>query len=128
VLSPHDSESATPLDTLCEREVVSVIPRPPLTLSALPRLTAQPRVSALPCESAQPWVSAEPLLSAQPTVSAEPWVFAQPTVSAEPRDSEVVVTLEPPWLSLWLAPPLTPALTESAVPALTVSDALALSA
>jgi hypothetical protein len=40
----------------------------------------------------------------------------------------VVVTLEPPWLSLWLTPPLTPALTESAAPALTVSEALALTA
>jgi hypothetical protein len=55
-------------------------------------------------------------------------VSAQPTVSAEPCDEEVVVTLDPPWLSLWLAPPLTPVLTESAAPALTVSDALALKA
>jgi len=96
--------------------VVSDTPRLPLTLSALPTVFAQPRVSALP------------LVSAQPTVSAEPLVSAQPTVSAVPCDEEVVVTLDPPWLSLWLAPPLTPALVESAVPVLTVSDALALMA
>jgi hypothetical protein len=55
-------------------------------------------------------------------------VSAQPTVSAVPCEEEVVVTLDPPWLSLWLAPPLTPALVESAAPELTVSDALALMA
>jgi len=43
-----------------------------------------------------------------------------------PCDEEVVVTLEPPWLALWLVPPLTPALTESAVPWLALSEALAL--
>jgi hypothetical protein len=96
--------------------MVSVTPRLPLTLSALPRVFTQPRVSA------------PPLASAQPTVSAEPFVSAQPTVSAVPCDSEVVVTLDPPWLSVWPAPPLTPALTASAAPELTVSDALALRA
>ena len=126
--SPHDSESATPRETLCARLTVSDTARPPLTLSALPWLTAQPRVSALPTESAQPTESAEPRVSAQPTVSAEPVVSAQPTVSAVPCDSEVVVVLEPPWLSLWLVPPLTPELVESAVPVLVESDELALTA
>ncbi len=117
-LSPHDSESATPWDTLCERLVVSETPRLLLTLSALPTVFAQPRVSALPFESAQPLVSAEPLVSAQPTVSALPLVSAQPTVSAVPQLSELVSTLDPPWLSLWLVPPPTLWLVELATPEL----------
>jgi hypothetical protein len=118
VLSPHDSESATPELTLCERETVSETARPPLTLSALPRLTAQPRVSALPFESAQPLVSAEPFVSAQPTVSALPLVSAHPTVSAVPQLSELVSALDPPWLSLWLVPPPALWLVELATPEL----------
>ncbi|OQA41263.1 MAG: hypothetical protein BWY52_02631 [Chloroflexi bacterium ADurb.Bin325] len=81
--------------------------RPPLTLSALPRLSAQPRVSA------------EPRVSAQPTVSAVPRVSAQPTVADVPCDDEAVTPLDPPWLALWLVPPLTPELVESAEPELT---------
>ena len=55
---------------------MSDTPRPPLTLSAVPRVFAQPHVSALPLEA------------------------AQPTVPAVPCDSDVMVTLDPPWLSV----------------------------
>ena len=87
--------------TVCERATVSLVPRLPLTPSAVPRVVA--------------W----------PAVSAPPRVSAWPTVSAEPHASEVVVEDMPPELTPCAVLPLTPALTPSAAPWLVVSDALA---
>jgi len=92
--SPHDSESLTPLATLCMRLTVSVLPRLPLTESALPWVFAQPEVSA------------PPRVSAVPVVSAHPRVSAPPVVSALPEVVVVVVELEPPADAVWLEPVL----------------------
>jgi hypothetical protein len=127
-LSPQDSESDVPFETLCEVAVLADTLRDPLVASAAPVPFDQPLLSAVPVPCDQPRLSAVPVELDQPLESAVPVELAQPTVSAVPCVAVVVVLDEPPELALWPVEVPVPVLLESAAPILCDADVLPLTA